>query len=287
MEWVKRYKRKQQTLRGARNLGRYSWHRLRHALGMPQDRHIVICGYPRSGTSLLYNMMTATLEGFAFDEFENVCLEYAERAGNFISKRPLDVFNVPHLVRQNVRDKEITVLVSIRDFRDILTSRHPRVPDRYFIGYDACIQVDSENGFAPEAVNPGIGAIARAIEKLHHLPNVRVIPVRYEDLVADADAVQKSLRDTLDLRFSGPFSAFHRKGDSLAYRYDRAEWTVDPALVRENKPVDSSRAGKWRAEEHRSRIIEEFETYPELFTLLDHYDYEPDDTWFESYLCIG
>ncbi len=254
--------------------------RLDQALRRPPKTQIVICGFPRSGTSLLYNMLAAALPGFHHDDFENSCLDYVREWRDTLSKRPLDVFKIEDLARRNKLAKRIIVLATIRDPRDVMTSRHPRVPDDYFIGWDACYRVDGPDG--PELAHPGIRAIAEQIEVLGTLPDIDLIRVRYEDLVADPDAEQARLSEALELELTGRFSAFH-EADRLAYRYDGERAALDPTLVREDKPVDRSRAGKWRADEHDARIEQQFGQHPELFTLLTAYGYERDAAWIESY----
>ncbi|MCP4038549.1 MAG: hypothetical protein GY733_16535, partial [bacterium] len=56
----------------------------------------------------------------------------------------------------------------------------------------------------------------------------------------------------------------------------------DPALVREDQPVDASRAGKWRAPEHRTRVREEFAAHRGLLALVHEYAYETNDTWLDD-----
>ena len=85
---------------------------------------------------MLYNMLGATLVGFRFEEFELPAIHRIHRLGNIASKYPLDVFNVGSLPKLNIHQKKLMVIVMIRDPRDLVTSRHPILPDRYFIGYD-------------------------------------------------------------------------------------------------------------------------------------------------------
>ena len=56
-------------------------------------RQIVVCGFPRGGTSLLYNMLSSSLDGFGFAEFEVAAWKVIARWGDFASKKPLDVLD--------------------------------------------------------------------------------------------------------------------------------------------------------------------------------------------------
>src|SRR5208282_5541449 len=54
-------------------------------------KQVIICGYSRGGTSLFYNMMSATVRGFKCGAFEPSGLKYLKCYGNLISKKPLDL----------------------------------------------------------------------------------------------------------------------------------------------------------------------------------------------------
>ncbi|MDH3520137.1 MAG: sulfotransferase domain-containing protein [Myxococcales bacterium] len=257
--------------------------RVAYALGVPRPVQIVICGYPRSGTSLLYNMLSASLDGFHFGKFEVPCVHHVRTRSHFVSKRPLDVFELEKLCRGNVFEKELFAIVVIRDLRDVITSIHPRVPHDYFIGYEASYAVGDDFPHGSKLLHPGVRGYYERIEQLDELVDLTLVRVRYEDLIAQPDAVQQRLADALRVRFARRFAQFHEHPERHAYRYAGAERAVDPALVRESDPVDGSRLGKWRSDVHRERIRSQFRAHPELFEMLCAYGYEPDAGWFEAF----
>lgn len=255
--------------------------RLRRTFGMRPWRQLVVCGYPRSGTSLLFNMLSSSLPEFSFHPFEVPAHERIERWGDHASKNPLDVIAIPELIKVNPLEKEIIVIVPLRDPRDIVTSKHPVLPDRYFIGFDYSWWPQKEEGeWAYDAA--GVGQIANAIEELRELAGVKVVIIRYEDLVAEPDEIQSKIAAATGLEFDQAFSDYHRRPESHAYKYKGKFAPVDPKLVRESAAPDRSRSGKWRSAEHRSRLLEQFEQFPQLFELVRRYGYEQDDSWFES-----
>lgn len=261
---------------------RAGWNRLRRP-DSPPKKQLVICGYPRSGTSLLYNMLSATLDGFRFPSFETPALDSLWRHDDVVSKMPLDVLAAPQLPAANIHGKQVSLLIVVRDLRDVLTSVHPRIPDRYFIGYQSQWRkgrgIDAEVDVYPV----GIRHIHDAIVRAERLPEIGRIVVHYERLVAAPDRVQRDLADQLGLRFARPFSEFHRFGQRHAYRYEGDLGTGQTGPHRENSAVDTSRVGKWRDSKHARRIVEQFTSHPELFALLRHYGYERDDRWFVPY----
>lgn len=261
---------------------RARWDRLRQP-DTPPKKQIVICGYPRSGTSLLYNMMSATLDGFRFPPFETPAVDSLWRYDDGVSKMPLDILAAPELPAANIHQKDIWLLVVVRDLRDVITSVHPRIPDRYFIGYESQWRKDRGIDAEPDVYPVGIRHVHEAIVRAERLPQMRQITLRYERLVTDPDGVQSTLAGQLGLRFAWRFSEFHRFAGRHAYRYEGDLATAHAGPQRESSPVDTSRLGRWRAPKHASRIVEQFTSHPELFALLKHYGYERDDDWFAAY----
>ena len=249
--------------------------------------HVAVLGYPRGGTSLLHNMLSATLPGFRFDDFETRCVERLHRLGDYGTKTPLDVLDVPQFDRLNVLRKRVVVLAVDRDIRDVLTSKHPNVADRYFIGHDASWWPQNPEFSAWQYDAAGVTDVYAAMGAAAQAAGIEYARVRYEDLIADADAVQEDLQARFGLPFEGHFSGFHEPGKRRAYRYEQEQRaSLDPALVFEQKPVETSRQGKWRRAEHRTRIIEQFSACEALFDILIESGYEPDRCWYEEYMSV-
>ena len=261
--------------------------RLRHVFDKACSRkykQIVICGYPRSGTSLLYNMFSASLRGFYFDEFESLAIGRMHRYGNYVTKSPVDIFNIGKLKGLNIYEKEVYVVVVIRDIRDVLTSMHPNVQNQYFIGYDHSWwpQNNSVSKWVYDA--PGIIEIYSAITSSENHVGLKVIKVKYEEIVTNIDALQDNLEGELSLKFSRPLRSFYKNKSKLAYKYDGERKVEKEVLVLEDKPIDTSRLGKWRNKEHEQRIREQFTQCPELFDILIDDGYEKNRSWFDAYI---
>jgi hypothetical protein len=125
--------------------------------------------------------------------------------------------------------------------------------------------------------------VHEAIERARTVEGIKLILVRYDDLIDKPDTVQARLAEELEVGFAHPFSEFHKNRDKHAFTYTNrtAPQTHEEELA--NKAIDKSRRGKWRGEKHRSRIQEEFTAHPALFHLLREYGHEKDDSWFEPY----
>jgi len=150
---------------------------------------IVVCGFCRSGTTMLYNMLRTTVYGYAFFDKEAPGASVADDA-KVITKRPIDIF------WQTDRRR----IICIRDPRAVLTSQHWSAPGKYFCDADR-----DRNG------RPGLLRQWRAIQQLEGER------VQYEELVRDPQTVQARLGRRLGLSYVGHFADFwkHRTPERL------------------------------------------------------------------------
>ncbi|MCW8091279.1 sulfotransferase domain-containing protein [Alteromonas sp. ASW11-130] len=249
-------------------------------VGVNQSQ-LIVCGYPRGGTSLLYNMLSTTLsEHFTFTSFEKYYIYLIHKLGNIASKAPLDINHLGPVDKLNVNNKSLVIIVVIRDIRDIITSRHPIYNDEYFIGYDNSYWPTNKELTKWAYVGSGVIEITNNIFKVRNRKDVTII--RYEDLVSDPDSIQSELKERYELPFEGVFSKYHEMQHKLAYKYEGKYQASDTSLVLEGSQVVNKQA-RWRASKFDKRIYEQFTQCPELFDILIEFGYEKDRSWFESY----
>jgi len=248
------------------------------SLGYRQQQ-LVVCGYPRSGTSLLYNMLASTLRGrFTFTEFENYFIHHIHKLGSIATKSPLDILHIKFIDDLNIHDKKLIILVMIRDIREVITSRHPIFPDNYFIGHDFSYWPQDSKFDKWKYDAPGVMQISNEIRDASKRDDVLLI--KYEDLTSAPDMIQNTIEQRYGLKFSGVFSKYDKKSKSLPYRYSGKYEARDPSLVLEGGGV-IKREKRWMNPEHRARIVDQFEKCPELFDLLVEYGYENDSSWYK------
>lgn len=246
-----------------------------------QQTQLIVCGYPRGGTSLLYNMLSATLQkSIKFTSFEKYYIHHIHKLGNIASKAPLDINHLEHIQQLNIHNKKIAVIIVIRDIRDVVTSKHPIQNDEYFIGYDFSYWPQGNELKDWKYDAPGVIAITEKIRALKGNPDFYIL--KYEDLVRQPDSIQKELKERFSLPFEGLFSKYHEFKGDLAYKYEGKYKANDESLVMEGKAV-TNRAKRWQQDKFRERLISQFEACPELFDILIEFGYEEDRTWFESY----
>ncbi|MGR3569826.1 MAG: hypothetical protein ACU0CN_18860 [Pseudooceanicola nanhaiensis] len=105
------------------------------------DRHLVIAGQGRAGSTLFYNMLRHCLRDFHLPEGETSAVSCLNRPGNACTKRPFDILQMPRIAAAFAGRKQLDLIVTLRDPRDILTSRHRAVPGEYFYGADRCYHI--------------------------------------------------------------------------------------------------------------------------------------------------
>lgn len=241
------------------------------------ERQIVIAGQGRAGTTLFYNMLRATLTGFEMPPHEVSAEGYVDQDGNYCTKRPFDIFAIPDILKKAHGKKKIDLIVTLRDPRDILVSKHVRVPDDYFVGAH-------RSWFTPKGIEPTFTAagVIPIHDTIIQVAKSGVFPdgifaLKYEHLVENPDRIRQKLADELDLEFSGSFTDFHKQ--DIPEDLQRALNGV--------RPVEKAETPKWKKPEHRQRIIEQFTRYPDLHRVLMELGYEEDESWFEEFKADG
>ncbi|MDF1853928.1 hypothetical protein [Pseudooceanicola sp.] len=237
------------------------------------DRHLIIAGQGRAGSTLFYSMLRHTLRGVHLPETEMSAAALLALPGDFCTKRPNDILDIDQIGAAAKGRKRIDLIVTLRDPRDILTSRHDRVPDDYFCSADACYTMFGVA--APKRNGPGLIEVHQAIIDVAQGPwfPQGVYFLKYEDLLADPDAVQRDLAAGFGLRFDAAFSATRPPVQS---------WEMQRAMGGD-RPLEHSRKGRWRGPEHRDRILDQFTRFPQLLDILVALEYEPDAGWFDAF----
>src|SRR5262245_36905153 len=167
-------------------------------------KHVFVCGYSRSGTTMFYNMLRTTVTNFQFLERERPARTViAASPEDYVTKRPLDIFDVDNILAANALRKKVFCIILIRDLRSIVTSFHQSVPDEYFIGFDH--QYFINEGTA-SYTNPGILQIHAAIARTWQRRDLAKIILRYEDILRDMENIQRQLGTAIGFEYRGSFA---------------------------------------------------------------------------------
>lgn len=225
----------------------------------PLRKHILICGFPRSGTTLLQMMLengipTARYFGKEFSGWR--AATYTWRNHDIvISKMPHDLFRLDSLrCFYSMRSADLKIILTLRDPRDVLTSqRKTDGPEGYVVG--------------PERWRSYYHAL---LKQMDHSDS---IIVRYEQLVSDPGSVQKCVESFAGEKMVTPFQHFHT--------VDRPDFQTN--TLNGLRPVETSLVGRWSDPEHRAYLQKILRELPELPEALVKLGYEPDTKWVDQY----
>jgi hypothetical protein len=226
--------------------------------GLRPCRTVVVCGLPRSGTTLLHLMLqTGYPDSKHFPRERSARFiaryQWPGRYSLLISKRPNDVFWIDE-VREWYRNRALTprFIVATRDPRSVLTSKHTDRPGYYV----------SEERWR---------ALVAHIRYVRSAPDVHLVD--YRDLVQQPREVERRLVEIVGEPPSAPLDSFT----------NAVPEGFKVTALNGVRPIDTASLDKWREPQHAERIRSLLITLPELPGFLIEEGYEPDDSWTAAY----
>lgn len=281
--------------------------------------HIALCGMPRSGSSLLYLVLyclvdshwcqsgeyahtavLAALTGKPFDPpggaepnpdfytpFEYIFYQPYDKKGEavsgkpFISKQPYDIFRA----RDGLMPSQTDLVVTIRDPRDVLLSKHKAVAEKgvddYFI--DADYKYTFLHNGEPAKNGAGLLEYCRAIGDVLDCQRVgrrKILLCRYEDWLADLDAFQHRLEGMgIRLKPGAKLSDWNRLVKDLSPGTLPEEFG---AAIGQARPITGPGKPKWKQPENHARIRQQFSAFPQLHRWVLRFGYETDESWIDQ-----
>ena len=230
--------------------------------------HIQVTGIPRSGTTLLMAMINNTGDHDRFKIIANKELSAIHfrnpQDKTTICKRPLDLADCKLMSLT-----QIFWIIVVRDIRDVITSYHPNVPDKYFTSYDYTYHVLDKGVYVP--TDPGIKCMYEGIKWIMLMSNHLII--HFEDLINRPDYVQNILKEKANIIFKDSFSNYHK------YKFIKEHKLVEEKGLRNRTGI-----GRWKELIHHDRITDQMTKWAGYFDYLIRFSYEDDKTWFNKYI---
>jgi hypothetical protein len=208
-----------------------------------QRVHIV--GPPRTGTSLMLELMC---HGFEFESIMRTEIDVLEPPPKpwrtVLTKRPRDHVAIEPVLRA---DKGHWFIFMLRDPRDVVVSRHPQAPDKYWASLAFW------------------RAAAASVATMRDHPQLLI--VRYEQLVTEPDQVQRQLEERLKfLLRKQPFSSFSEQAKLTTKHRPNIRYTVDQDSI-----------GRWR--QNKERLAGQLQIHGSISQELAAWGYEADEAW--------
>lgn len=211
---------------------------------------IHIVGTSRSGTTLMHELMITCFKIDGVTKEEIRLWRYTDYSHRICcTKCPGDEILVHPLISF---DKDLYFIYMLRDPRDVIVSRHNRAHDEYWTNL--------------RAWRESVATMRRL--KDHR----RFVIVRFEDLVARPDAIQKMLQQRLPfLEIEIPFSEYYKHA-APSERYSTA--------MRGARPISSENVGAWRR--HKPRLLAQMTLHGTLVDELIELGFENDRSWLAA-----
>ncbi len=214
-------------------------------------KRVHITGCPRSGTTLMMEMLRTCFQNDGYCEHEMSIFEKPEGHPEiFFSKQPSDIRWVKPLIHA---DANLYVINMIRDPRSVITSIHRNFPAMYFCNFRVWNECNQK--------------------ALHLIQHHRFLQIRYEDLVSDPDHVQGDIQTSFPfLEKKSCFSEYHR------FAKPSSDATAAMGGVRK---ISEDRISTWK--NHLPRIKHEYGYHPQqMADILIMLGYESDNEWVQQ-----
>ena len=232
--------------------------------GATDRHHAVVCGFPRTGSTLLQLMVECCVPDVRTFEGEVEARDVVDAvapSGRLLSKYPDDLLAVESIAADVAANGgRAAFVLMVRDPRDVLTSRHAAYardrgyyvsPTRFVALWDAF-------------------RAARTRDDASTL--------RYEDLVAEPAVAERLFTERLGWKTDLPFARFHERAAT------RERDSMTDGALGGLRPLESKGVARWREPVHRERLVTLLRTMPELVDACIDLGYERDDAWTSDYV---
>lgn len=229
----------------------------------PAFKRILVRGCPRSGNTMLYAMLSSCFEGVTQLKGEHIPIE--ARISNYdkvtiakyprpVSKRILgDEYDASRDFLTTPPEDALLIFI-VRDPRDALMSKH--------------------GSFGSEPFLKSASAWFSVIEEIQKIKDRHnVLVLRYEDIIADPDSIQRKIAHLSGLKMSGTFSNFNEMVKTSGAQLTKHNLGELNGL----RPVDSSRVFAYRNEPREvvQPIVEKILEFDNADKLVRSFGYEP------------
>ncbi len=215
------------------------------------EQHVVICGFPRSGSTLLQGWLESALPNATTFGRERAGLLVARRhwPGRrplLLTKRPGDIERLDSIrsVYQG-RPTRVSFIITTRDPRAVLTSKHS-ASSNYYVSVDRW------------------RAVAKAVER--HANDADVLMVDYAEIVLAPARTEERIATFLGCALT----------KRLATAHEALPSGFDGRALNGVRPLDPTRLNTWQAPQHAERLRAVSQACPEIATYLMHHDYDRD-----------
>ena len=227
---------------------------------------VIIGGCGRSGTTLLLSLLSAHPRIFAieretyilcptaYDEYVNlnatinlakiytilIKYEIPKQKRRFCEKTPKNILFIGQIL--DIFHNNVRFIHLVRDGRDVITSRHPKLPYSYW--------VEKERWITDVAAG------------LKYEDRPQVLTLKYEDLILNFEDTLHNICNFLNEDFHEHLLSWHKYATVR-----KGPWFHGV------KKLHSGSIGRWKKPEHKA-VVDDFMNDTRAVDLLKHLDYE-------------
>ena len=245
--------------------------KLKSIYSREKQRHLILCGCPRSGTTMLYQMIrSSSLEQVFAPASEMRAGKTKKCSAPFIAtKRPLDLFNVDKIA-QDLHKRDLWFLANFRDPRDLISSKHKSVPTQHFQGADYQFFI---SGRTKAFCYPGVAPCFEELTALRETSDKRILFTSYEQTVRDPEQLRSILKFATGFPLERPFADFHSA--SVPKKLSVALNGI--------RPVEVLAKPAWTQPERLKRAYQQIQLFPEIEAYAQNWGYPSFDSVLDQY----
>ena len=211
-------------------------------------KHLHIIGAPRSGTTLLLELLRTCYDWDWVPEIETRVVDAPlRRTGLCLTKNP----GRGNHVKTILQNRNMWLLYCQRDPRDIICRRHGLAPDKYWANLAQW------------------RSARRELNRIRNHPHLIII--NYEQLVTRPDEIQNQINHQIDwLVQTALFSEFQKTASPSSQSLK---------AMRGLRPIDEAGIGRWC--NNLPRVVGQIELHGDITDELIRDGYETDATWLQ------
>lgn len=239
------------------------------------ENHVVLCGFSRAGTTMVYNMLRSVSPNDVIktiDKELGALNTYDMFSEYLITKRQLDVFKIDEIEKKIGSFKKTKYIFIIEDPRDCISSFHSSVNNQFFQNIDYQFYVNRNAGVA-SLTYPGISSITKEIFKFKRKYPNKVMVLKYEDFLDDLEQQEIRIKEFTNFPFSGKMRDFYKTDIP-------SELSIQLNGIR---PVQKKDKPSWLEEKRLERVLRSYQVFPEIDDLCTSLGYESLDRILNSY----
>ncbi len=239
-------------------------HKVINIIFQKKPRHVIITGPSRSGKTVLYNLLRATIsQNCLFPKQETAALNTIQYFSRLVvSERSLDLMDYHNILQKLGKIRSIKFIILIRDPQELLCQKKDFFANQYWHGYD--YQLHTPGRKYVSFSDPGIITFFRKIEELCQANKENIMLVRFEELINNPQKIQQQISSFCSISFNLGFDMV--RADDMPNDYQTNE-------IKNFKSLKDIQVSSLTNDAHINRVLLQLQLCPELEKTITAFGY--------------